>query len=166
MDTFTVNLLGALAVACCDVQDAAMAAVDLSHAELAALLALHARPGSTIGDLAATTGLTHSGAVRVVDRLGASEYVERRTGPDRRTVTVYCTREGHAKAKLALQLREAALADAAGSFTSRELEQLRRMATKLLAGLPGSRRDAWRICRLCDHGSCSADRCPVGGAVP
>jgi len=165
MDAFTLNLFGAFALGCSDVQDAAMASIGLSRAELAGLLAVHARPGSTVGEIAATTGLTHSGAVRVVDRLSDEVYIERRTGRDRRTVAIHCTREGRQKARLALQLREAALAGAAARLTKGELAEFRRLAKKFLAGLPGSRPDAWRICRLCDHEVCDAGRCPVGGAV-
>lgn len=166
MDAYTSNLFGAFALGCSDAQEAAMGEAGLLPAELTALLAVHARPGSTVGAIAATTGLTHSGAVRVVDRLSRERYVRRRTGRDRRTVSIRCTRQGQVRAELALQLRERALAEAAASFTRSELAEFRRLARKFLAGLPRSRPDAWRICRLCDHGVCTGARCPVGSAIP
>jgi DNA-binding MarR family transcriptional regulator len=166
MDPYTVNLLGAFAVGCADAQDVAMGAVGLDPAELAALLAVHARPGSKVDDIALTTGLTHSGAVRVIDRLSRANWVERRTGRDRRTVAIHCSREGREKARLALALRREALRDAARGLTKEELAAFRRLAKKLLARLPRHRPDAWRICRLCDHGVCRGSECPVGSAVP
>lgn len=166
MDTYTLNLLGAFAVGFSDLQDSAMAGAGLPRAELAALLAVYTRPGSTVQDIAATTGLTHSGAVRVIDRLGDARLVERRTGNDRRTVAIHCTTEGRKKAKLALSLRQAALEEAAMGLSKGELVAFRGLARKLLSRLPDDRPDAWRVCRLCDHGVCQGASCPVGSAVP
>ncbi len=166
MDAYSLNLLGALAVGCCDVQQNAMAELQLPSADLAALLAVHARPGSTVGEIAATTGLTHSGAVRVLDRLASMGAIERRIGLDRRTVALRCTTAGRRKAERALALRQAALGSVVQGLTKRELEVFRTVAQKLLSRLPQDQRDAWRICRLCDHGVCRGTDCPVGSAVP
>jgi len=166
VDAYTHNLLGAFAVAWSDAQSAAMAAVGLDPSELAALLAVHARPGSTVEAVAVTAGLTHSGGVRVVDRLSEAGCVERRGGRDGRTVAIHCTREGLRRASLALSLRREALREAAGGLTQRELAEFRRLVKKFLARLPRRRADAWRICRLCDHRVCTGSDCPVGSAVP
>ena len=40
-----------------------------------------------------------------------------------------------------------------------------RAAGLLLAQLPVSRVDAWRICRTCEHDVCRGTACPVGSAV-
>jgi len=165
MDAHTGNLLGALAIGCHDVQAAAMRSTDEPPAELAALLAVHARPGSTVSDVALTTGLTHSGAVRVIDRLSRAGDVERSTGRDRRTVALHCTKAGASRARSALALRRKALDGVLEALTERETATLKRLVTKLLSGLPASRADAWRICRLCDHGACRGADCPVGSAV-
>jgi DNA-binding MarR family transcriptional regulator len=166
MDAHTLNLLGALSVGCADLQQFAMAEIHLPPADLAALLAVHTRPGSTVGDVSLTTGLTHSGAVRVLDRLGEAGWTERKTGRDRRTVAIYCTPEGRRKAKLALSLRQTALRNLTTGLGKRDLAAFRTLAKKLLSRLPHSRPDAWRVCRLCDHGVCSGADCPVGTAVP
>lgn len=165
MDAHTLNLLGALAVGCSDLQQSALAPLQLTPAELAALLAVYTRPGSTVGEVALTTGLTHSGAVRVLDRLGEAGWTERRTGRDRRTVAIHCTPEGRRTARLALSLRQAALRDLSAGLGRRDVAALRSLAKKLLSRLPHDRRDAWRICRLCDHGVCSGSDCPVGTAI-
>lgn len=166
MDTRTLNLLGALAVGCSDVQDAAMSETGLDSTELATLLAVHTRPGSTIGDIALTAGLTHSGAVRVVDRLSRSDLVERKVGVDRRTVALHCTSAGAARATFALDSRRRALANVVTGLTRAESAAFRSIAEKILSGLPADQPHAWRICRLCDHGACRGRSCPVGTAVP
>lgn len=166
MDPYTLNLLGALAVGCNDRQEAALATVGLAPAELVAVLAVFTRPGSTIGAIARTTGLTHSGAVRVIDRLEAAGRVERRVGRDRRTVAIHCTPEGARTSQEALACREHTLRGLTDGLTPGEIASLRRIAQKLLAGLPRARADAWRICRLCDHGVCRGSDCPTGSAVP
>lgn len=166
VDEYTLNLLGAFAVGCVDLQDAAMGQLGLPPAELAALLAVHARPGSTIGDLAHATGLTHSGAVRVIDRLDRAGWVERQSGPDRRTVAVRCTGQGRRRAKRALSLRRTMLQDATKDFSRSDDAAFRRLAQKFLSCLPRERPDAWRICRWCDHGVCCGADCPVGSVVP
>src|SRR5439155_11372602 len=67
---------------------------DLSHVELAALTALDDRD-HRMGDLAARIGLSESSATRLVDRLVAGGFVERRTSAaDRRTVTAGLTPSG------------------------------------------------------------------------
>jgi DNA-binding MarR family transcriptional regulator len=66
----------------------------LSHVELAALTALDGRE-HRMGDLAAQIGLSESSATRLVDRLAAAGFVERRTSTaDRRSVTVGLTPTG------------------------------------------------------------------------
>lgn len=166
MDAYTVNLLGALAIGCSDIQISAMGTIGLDLPELTALLIVHARPGSKVDDVARTTGFTHSGAVRVIDRLCDGEWVERRTGRDRRAVALHCTREGRRQAKRAIALRREALGNVMQEFTTNELVAFRRLARKFLAKLPRERTDAWRICRLCDHTNCAGSECPVGSAVP
>ena len=166
MDAHTLNLLGALSVGCSDFQQSAMAEIGLSHAELAALLAVYTRPGSTVGDVSLTAGLTHSGAVRVLDRLSKGGWTKRKTGRDRRTVAIYCTPGGRKKAKLALSLRQAALRNLTKGLDKRDLAAFQKVAEKLLSRLPQDRADAWRICRMCDHGVCAGADCPVGKAIP
>jgi DNA-binding MarR family transcriptional regulator len=165
------NLLGALAVGCADLQLAGMHhATALDEAALAALLAVHTRPGSTIRDVASTTGLTHSGAVRTADRLQHAGLVIRTAkATDRRIVGLHCTRAGTAKANAALASRRAGLAAlvAGAAITASELPMLEHLLERLLEGLPkADRGDAWHICRLCEHTTCRGGDCPVGRTVP
>jgi DNA-binding MarR family transcriptional regulator len=167
MITRVSNLLGAFAIGIGDLQRATVTgAVDLDAAELSALLAVFARPGSSVGDVALTTELTHSGAVRVVDRLCTIKLLKRGAARDRRTVALGCTAKGRDIAQRGLDARGAALDDLVETLDPSEQEELTRLATKLLAQLPHTRADAWRICRLCEHAVCRGDRCPVGRSVP
>lgn len=166
MDRHTDNLLGALAMACSDAQVEAMAETGMDPVELAALLAVFTRPGSTVGQTAHAAGLTHSGAVRVADRLCGARLIERRPGADRRTVVLFCTSAGEDTARFALKTRRATLRRLTAGLTKREAASLRSIARKILSGLAGDQHEAWRICRLCDHGVCRGESCPVGSAVP
>ena len=68
--------------------------------------------GEPIDALRETLGLTHSGAVRLVDRLEAAGLAERRPGPDGRSVAVALTPVGHAAAEAVRIAREEALEQA------------------------------------------------------
>src|ERR1700761_702871 len=77
----------------------------------AALVALHEfLDGGTVTQLSSVLGLTHSGTVRLVDRLAAEGLVERAGAPDGRTVAVVLTIAGRVTAGRVLAARHAALA--------------------------------------------------------
>src|SRR5687768_6517652 len=65
-----------------------------------ALLALHTwLAGASIDRLARVLELSHSGTVRLVDRLAAAGLLERLGGPDGRAVALQLTERGHAEAE-------------------------------------------------------------------
>jgi DNA-binding MarR family transcriptional regulator len=166
-----VNLVGALAVGCAELQVQRMRQqTDLDEAALGALLAVDARPGCTIGDIAKTTGLSHSGAVRSIDRLTRAHLVNRVVrAEDRRTVELHCTRNGAAVADRALTTRRQALTTLVNVALPADTDRrsLQRLVERLLQSLPKTdRSDAWRICRLCEHAVCRGDNCPVGRSTP
>src|SRR6266508_1510348 len=76
----------------------------------AALATLSYYPGIRIGRLANAVRLTHSGAVRLLDRLEGEGLVERRTGKDARTAAVFLTDRSRTAAERFLQRREQAVA--------------------------------------------------------
>lgn len=142
-----------------------MAEAGLPPADLAVLLAVFTRPGGAVADIATVTQLTHSGAVRAVQRLGEMALVERRVGQDRRTAALFCTLEGNKRAREALARRRAAIGQLVSLLGSGERTTLARVSEKLLRRLPRGRADAWHICRFCDHRICRGESCPVGSAV-
>lgn len=164
-DAHTANLLGALAVACVDLQGEILEAHGLDAAAGAALLGVHARRGSNVGDIAQTTGLTHSGAVRTISRLEKPGLVRSVPGDDRRTVHLHCTARGAALARRLLKQRRRTLERMLGRLSQTDSERFGAIAATLLAGCPADRADARRICRFCEHAVCRDDRCPVGSVV-
>ena len=157
------NLLGTLSLAIAGRVEHAVAS-PLGPSAPAALSALDGfLGGEPIDALRQTLGLTHSGAVRLVDRLEAAGLAERRPGSDARTVAVVLTPVGHAAAEAVREARAAVLGEALTVLSADERATLTRLHEKLLAGLTSDRASARRICRLCDVEACGHHRgtCPV-----
>jgi MarR family transcriptional repressor of emrRAB len=159
------NLLGALSLAVADrINDAAVRAVGMGASAPAALTALNGpAAGATIDALRRILGLTHSGGVRLVDRLAEAGLVERRLGADHRSVALWLTPDGRRAARRALAQREAAIEAVMADLTAAERDGLVRAAERMLGSLneePGAER---RICRLCDLEACGRPRrrCPM-----
>jgi MarR family transcriptional repressor of emrRAB len=178
-DRRLVNLVGALSLAMTDrIRAVADIASGLSDAGPAALVALHetGKPGRSIAELRQLVGLTHSGAVRLVDRLEAAGYVARRPGRDARTVAVVLTRRGTAAANRIRAARHEAASAALADLDDAQRRQFEELASVVLATLAGQRlalRASGRMppggamCRLCDFVACGrrAGRCPVAGTA-
>ena len=161
----TANLLGALSLVIADRMADAMADAggrpESAAAALSALLHFLDRP--TVDLLRQVLGLTSSGTVRLVDRMAESGYVQRGPGGDGRSTSVSLTGAGREAAEAVTAARAGVLAGALDALSPAERETLRRLMSKLLAGLirgPGAVR--W-ICRLCDTGVC---RGTEGGCEP
>jgi MarR family transcriptional repressor of emrRAB len=157
-----VNALGALALEVARrVQEAGEAASPHGASVRAALTALHGLTGGqSIDALRRVIGLTHSGAVRLVDRLAAAGLAERRVGADGRAVALQLTPEGRRAARRVLARREAAIETVLASLSARERADLARLHERLLAALTDGRQERRRVCRLCDVDACGRD-CPT-----
>jgi DNA-binding MarR family transcriptional regulator len=163
------NLLGTLSLAVTGRVEAAVAD-GLLHGPSApaALTALEGYlGGEPIDALARVLDLTHSGAVRLVDRLAGAGLVERRRGGDGRSVAVTLTPAGQRAAAEIRAARERALAEALSVLGAEERRVLTGLHEKLLAGLTDGRASARRMCRLCDAEACGHERgtCPVTRAA-
>lgn len=163
------NVLGALAQAITDRSAAAAAeAAGQNVSAAAALSALHHfldRP--TLDQLRNVLGLTHSGAVRLVDRLAEAGMVAREPGGDKRSRSVLLTAEGRAAAERVAAARMAVLDDLLAGLSPPERDTLRGLLDRLMADVVrGKDGGAW-ICRLCDLGACrrSEGRCPAANAA-
>jgi DNA-binding MarR family transcriptional regulator len=163
------NLLGTLSLAVADrVADATAAAAGQGGSAPAALSALHEYlGGEPIDSLSRALGVTHSAAVRLVDRLADTGLVERRPGPDGRSVAVVPTDAGRDAARRVTEARAAALEEVLAVLSEAERRQLARLHEKLLAGVTPSRAAARHLCRLCDPVACGhhEGRCPVTRAA-
>jgi len=157
------NLLGTLSLAIAGRIERAVAS-PLGPSAPAALNALEGYlGGEPIDALRETLGLTHSGAVRLVDRLAEAGLAERTPGPDGRSVAVALTPAGEAAAGEVRAARVAAIEDVLGVLTADERAALGALHEKLLAGLTSDRASARRLCRLCHIDACGHHRgtCPV-----
>jgi DNA-binding MarR family transcriptional regulator len=163
------NLLGALSLAIGDrTSDALGAASGQSDTAAIALSALDQfLDDPTVDRLRQVLGLTPSGTVRLVDRLEGAGYVERRPGPDARSVSVRLTAAVRRAARRLAAARAEVLDHALEVLDQGEREQLDSLLARVLPGLirgPGATR--W-MCRLCDMTACGrgAGRCPVANAA-
>ena len=159
------NLVGALAVALSDrVAEAAVRAGGHGASGPAALTALNGPAGgASIDGLRRIVGLTHSGAVRLVDRLAAAGLVERRVGADQRSVALWLTPAGRRAARRVLAQREAVVEAALAGLPAADRAALVRAAERILPALAGGPEGERRVCRLCDSEACGrpAGRCPM-----
>lgn len=163
----TANLLGALALALADrVAGATDGSGEAAAREPAALVTLAHYPDQPVESLRRTLGLTHSGAVRLVDRLEASGLVVRAPAGHGRTLALRLTPAGQKRVAGLLEERLAALDPVIEPLTVAERAALRALLEKLLGGLTDDRQSARRICRLCHEEICERGaRCPVDLAV-
>lgn len=163
----TGNVLGALALALSDRMAEAVAG-DVPVTDASALSALrHILDGSSIDRLRQIVGLTHSGAVRLVDRLGEAGLAVRTVGPDRRTTAVILTDAGRELADQVTTARAAVLAAALAPLGAQDRAALDRIAGTLLVALMRESGATRWICRLCDTSACGryTGDCPIGREV-
>ena len=157
------NLVGALGLELADRLSDACAPAGSSSAAAALVLLHERRPGATIDAVARVAGLSHSGAVRLADRLAAAGLVERRRGADHRSAALYLTPAGRRTARRILVGREANLRSALAFLTGDQQAQLGELAEVILRGLAAEPEAERRLCRLCDLEACgrTRGRCPV-----
>jgi MarR family transcriptional regulator, negative regulator of the multidrug operon emrRAB len=177
-DARLANLLGALATGLVDrVSAASSETAHLDGSAPAALVALlDFSPHGSVHVLSQIVGLTHSGGVRLVDRLVAAGLVERGAGADARSITVSLTRRGRTVAHGIRRERSAEIRDAMVGLTERQRAELvhaceivianltrQRLAERAAGGLPAG----GALCRLCDFDACGrlVATCPAASAA-
>lgn len=158
------NLAGAWALAVDDVQRKAVDAVAGHGGSVpSALVTLGAFPGQTIEELRNALGLTHSGAVRLVDRLVEAGWLERRPGVGGRALSLVLTPGGREAGRKLLRERGKAIASLLEPLCHADQVQLEGLLEKMLASRASTRRDARHVCRLCERQTCPP--CPVSRAA-
>jgi DNA-binding MarR family transcriptional regulator len=165
----TANLLGALSLVLHDrLMEAISEAIGQSESAAAALFSMdNFVDQPSVGLLHRVLGLTPSGAVRLVDRLEAEGYLERRGGADGRSTRVHLTRTGRRTARRGAAARAQVLDLALCALSAEERQVLDGLLSRLLVGMmrgPDARRFT---CRLCDARACghAEGRCPVRNAA-
>ncbi len=130
-------MLGAVALALADdLRDAGRAVAPHGPSGPAALVALDTDLGGcTIEALRKALGLTHSGTVRLVDRLVGAGLVERRIGPDTRSVALHLTPPGRRAARQVATAHNSALERAMTGLTPPQRAQLGALLERVAAEL-------------------------------
>lgn len=176
-DAHLVNTLGALALALSDrIRGATEAAAGMTGAATAALIALHQfLRGRSTEDLAQATGLTHSGAVRLIDRLVEANLVERRAGRDRRSSSIVLTAAGRRLSRRVTVARANAIETVLAGLGDDQRRALLGLVDALVATVTAQRLDArqhgdepdgW-LCRMCDPAACGRPdgTCPAANTA-
>jgi DNA-binding MarR family transcriptional regulator len=177
-DARLANLLGALATGLSDgVRDATSTAAQVDEVAAVALIALlDFSPRGSVQTLSQVIGLTHSGTVRLVDRLVDAGYVARRPGRDARSRSPILTAAGATVARRVRIAREGAIARHLAGLSDIERDNLTRLCERLVSGLT-KQRLAQRaagftpaggaLCRMCDFVACGRDKaaCPAEAAA-
>jgi DNA-binding MarR family transcriptional regulator len=164
MEPKIANLLGALSLAVMDrIEQGARDIIGHGGETPAALIVIGYGPGMTNDKLRRILGLSHSGTVRLVDRLVSDRLVERRPGKDSREVALHLTPKGAASRKDLLTARISAVASFVDVLSPSERKRLGELIRDVLARQDTSEMDRFTICRMCDNGVCS--NCPLPTTV-
>jgi MarR family transcriptional repressor of emrRAB len=158
------NLLGALSLVVMDrIEQGARDIIGHAGETPAALIVIGYGPGITNDKLRRILGLSHSGTVRLVDRLVSDRLVERRPRKDGREVALHLTAKGAASRKDLLTSRISAVASFVDVLSPSERKQLGELIRGVLTRQDTSEMDRFTICRMCDTGVCS--NCPLPTTV-
>jgi DNA-binding MarR family transcriptional regulator len=154
----TLDLVGAAALA---ISEAVWTAVGLERSEAAALNLVLAENGVSIGALARGLGLSHSAAVRVVDRLERRRLLRRTTPGPGRTVALEVTARGRRRAEQSIGARARILERATAGLSPDERETLLGLLARAVSSLAHDQDEIDRACRLCDQRDCIRSGCPL-----
>jgi DNA-binding MarR family transcriptional regulator len=166
----TENRLGALALTLSDgVREATEAATGMAGALPAALVSLREwADGGSVEVLAEAMRVSHSRAVRVVDRLEAAGLARREADPsDGRRALVRLEPAGRELADRALDARSQVLRSAVAGLDPSDMRHLNRLVGALLDVTTVDVRAARGTCRLCNAHVCGHYErvCPVTRAA-
>lgn len=155
------NLLGAAVLGLHDeLRAAAESSTGRAGEGPAALVVLGHQPGLSNDTLSRLLGLSHTGSVRVVDRLVMDGLVERRPSPvDRRAVALHLTAAGEAARREILDERAAVMGSLVKCLSLPDQAKLTDLLGKLLQVVSRDDAHKLRICRLCDVQACGD--CPI-----
>ena len=156
----TTNLLGVVGLAVSDrIAQATNEILKHSGETAAALVVIGYGLGPSNDELRKILGLSHSGTVRLIDRLVADGLVERRAGSDARSVALYATKPGKALREKILKGRLNSISPLIETLTDAEQRQLSTLLHKLLSSMETTDLERKTLCRLCDNRVCTD--CPI-----
>jgi DNA-binding MarR family transcriptional regulator len=160
------NLLGAFVIAAYDqMVERIETEESIAPQGAAALVVIGVNEGRSVDFLSGALHLSHSGCVRVVDKLQEAGLVERREGQDRRVVALYLTPSGHKRAHSILRTRRKYLDGLLQTLSATQQRQFTAQIELMLYEMTNSEEHAEAMCRFCDEAACPQERCPVTLAV-
>jgi DNA-binding MarR family transcriptional regulator len=139
-----------------------------SDSAAATLSALYHFPGDlTVDRLGQVVGLTHSGAVRLVDRLSDAGLVARAPGTDRRSRSVHLTAAGRRAARRVSDGRIAYLTSLLADLSPAEAGTLHDLLGRVMGRVVRHKDGGAWICRMCDLAACGRPTgdCPAANAA-
>lgn len=125
----------------------------------AALVVIGYDLGPTNDQLRRILNLSHSGCVRLVDRLVSDGLVERREGRDKREIALYATKRGKSLREQILEGRMATIRPMVEALSEKEQQTLSRLLGKMLLAMEPTDLEKRSLCRLCDKEACR--NCPI-----
>lgn len=156
------NLVGALGLAISDTMaNSFEGACELSDSAPAALILIRCNPDTRIEALARYLGLSHSGTVRLVDRLERQGWVAREACEDLRAVVLVLTKAGEKMTDKLVENRSRSIQQAMEGFSVTERKTLEKLVSRMLVNLVPDKPAADHVCRLCDSEVCEKDGCPL-----
>jgi len=164
------NRLGAVALTLSDdIREATEMATGMAGGLPAALVSLREwADGRSVDVLAHAMRVSHSRAVRVVDRLEAAGLARRESDPsDGRRARVWLEPTGRELAERALEARSRILLLAVAQLDESDVRDLERLLGAVLDATTVDVRAAMATCRLCDAHACGHYEgiCPVSRAA-
>lgn len=171
------NLVGACALGIVDALQDAFDREALDSTTATVLVALlDFSPAGSVRRLSQVIGLTHSGAVRVVDRLVEAGLVERRPGYDLRSLGLRLTYAGRRTALRLRARRRRVMSSLLTGLSAQQRAQLTGVCEAVVTSLTSQRLAArasgvapagGALCRLCDFAACGrpAGRCPAAATA-
>jgi MarR family transcriptional regulator, negative regulator of the multidrug operon emrRAB len=107
-------------------------------------------------------GMSHPGAVRLVDRLQADGLVQRRAASDARAVDIRLTARGRKRVERLFAERTAVVTDALAGLEPDERHTVVDLLGRLLDAAIDETPEAESTCRLCRHDACgTTGGCPI-----
>lgn len=156
----TTAKLSALSIAVMDrIEQSAREVIDRGGETRAALVVIGYGCGITNDRLRRILGLSHSGTVRLVDRLVSDGLVERKRSRDGREIALHLTSAGAATRAGLLASRVAVVSEVLEVLSSEEAQMFSTLLHKVLSRQDTSELERFTICRLCDDAACGD--CPL-----
>ena len=150
-----INLFTACSRAIVDKVDSDLAAhFARAQSELMTLISVRHCDTFTVGWLSKVLILTHSAAVRIVDRLQQDGLLHRIEQENRRYVGLALTPEGIIYADEILKVRQQTLNQLFAQISDEQIKSALPVIEKLLRNATHDSLAAYRLCRQCDENMC------------